>query len=224
MQGDPLIWQTPELTEAAKACRYGAIVRTARIAHRLTLTQAGLLLGTSPSTLSRLERGQRRLADISELRYFADKLDIPLHLFGLAETGQRDGAAPSRHSRTADTVTGAVEGEDPVRRRELLATAAAAIPLGLLTRVDDAVAALPDPAAPASPVGLASRLATAQQQFDTGQLATLLTGLPDLLATAHELADLLAASAGAQPGRRGLCPGHPRPVQSRPLPLQPHDL
>jgi hypothetical protein len=39
-------------------------------------------------------------------------------------------------------MTGAVEGEDPVRRRELLATAAAAIPLGLLTRVDDAVAAV----------------------------------------------------------------------------------
>src|SRR5262245_21331014 len=60
--------------DAATTERYGALIRMARTARRLTLAQAGTLLGYSASTLSRIETGHRPLTDITELRHFAETL------------------------------------------------------------------------------------------------------------------------------------------------------
>ncbi|RJQ83390.1 XRE family transcriptional regulator [Pseudonocardiaceae bacterium YIM PH 21723] len=181
MHADPYMWQTPDLAAASQARRYGAIVRAARVLHGLTLQEAVPLIGISVSTLSRIETGIRPLTDVDELRHFADKYGIPPRLFGLAEAG------PSRHPQAADTVIGAIREEDSdVRRRELLATAAAAIPLGLLTRMDDALAVLPAPSGAFTPRELNTRLAIARTQFDAGQLTPLIRDLPDLLAAAHQ--------------------------------------
>lgn len=80
---DP-IWRTPAVQEAAGAGLPGALIRMARIAQRLNLVQAGKLVGYSASTLSRIETGQRKLTDVTQLRRFAEVFGIPPHLFGLA--------------------------------------------------------------------------------------------------------------------------------------------
>ena len=80
---DP-IWRTPAIQEAAGAGRVGALIRMTRTARQLSLAQAGELVGYSASTLSRIETGQRKLTDISQLRRFANVLGIPPHLLGLA--------------------------------------------------------------------------------------------------------------------------------------------
>src|SRR5580704_2900617 len=79
----------------------GAIVRAARLAAGLTLAGLGRRCGYSASQLSRYERGVTPLTDITLLRRFSRALAIPPQVFGLWE-----------------------DGEDPMRRRELLAGAA----------------------------------------------------------------------------------------------------
>src|ERR1700683_5718047 len=79
----------------------GAIVRAARLAAGLSLVGLGRRCGYSASQPSRYERGITPLTDITLLRRFSRALAIPPQVFGLGE-----------------------DGEDPMRRRELLAGAA----------------------------------------------------------------------------------------------------
>jgi transcriptional regulator with XRE-family HTH domain len=76
------IWRSPVVLETAAAGKSGALIRMARIARQLSLVQAGELVGYSASTLSRIETGQRKPTDVTQLRRFADALGIPPHLFG----------------------------------------------------------------------------------------------------------------------------------------------
>lgn len=71
----------------------GAIVRAARQAQKLTLTQLGALTGYSAAQVSRYERGIAPLTDIAVLRRFADALGIPHNVFGLTPD------PPGRHHR-----------------------------------------------------------------------------------------------------------------------------
>jgi transcriptional regulator with XRE-family HTH domain len=80
------IWLTPAVQQVAAAGQPGALIRMARIARKLSLAQAGELVGYSASTLSRIETGQRKLTDVTQLRRFAAVLGIPPHLFGLTST------------------------------------------------------------------------------------------------------------------------------------------
>ncbi|MGI5201603.1 helix-turn-helix domain-containing protein [Spirillospora sp. CA-108201] len=120
----------------------GAIVRSARQAEGLTLADLGRRTGYSPSQVSRYERGIARLTDTAVLRRFADALALPPQTFGLLPTERTGHAEPIG----AGSVTGNAsaprvgqkpqweKGDDPVRRRELLTSAAglaAASALGL---------------------------------------------------------------------------------------------
>src|SRR4051812_6315928 len=135
----------------------GAIVRSARQAEGLTLADLGRRTGYSPSQVSRYERGIAPLTDTTVLRRFADALALPPQTFGLLPTERAGHAEPIG----AATVTGNAgapsvgpepqweDGEDPVRRRELLTGAAGLAAAGALGLPPAARAAVrrTDPAA-----------------------------------------------------------------------------
>ncbi|OLT11061.1 hypothetical protein BJF78_27780 [Pseudonocardia sp. CNS-139] len=152
----------------------GAILRAERLRRRLTLAQAGKLLGYSPSALSRIELGDRRL-DVESLLRLAECYGIPPSRLGVANLSARDGVDGS--------------GDDVQRRQFLAAAAGATIPGWLLTRLDDALVTLPDAAGPVTVQTVEARKAASQALFDAASYTALVAGLPDLLAAAQELAD-----------------------------------
>ena len=110
----------------------GAIVRAARLAAGLTLAELGRRCGYSASQVSRYERSVQSLTDITLLHRFSQVLAIPPQAFGLTPSG---GSRAGRHAVPKDDDPRArwpkvsrepqwEDGEDPVRRRELLAGAA----------------------------------------------------------------------------------------------------
>ncbi|GAA1884692.1 helix-turn-helix transcriptional regulator [Actinomadura bangladeshensis] len=174
----------------------GQIVRAARQARQMRLVDLGEMCGYSAAQISRLERGQTPLTDITLLRTLAEILDIPPARLGLASDRSASPATP-RHSvrpkgmpQTAHARS-VREGEvdeggedDPVRRREFLGVAGVVLPAAVFSRIDDALALMPPAQAPPSTVAVT--LARARRQFSAGQLGPILKGLPHLLSTAHE--------------------------------------
>jgi hypothetical protein len=73
------------------------------------------------------------------------------------------------------------QGEDPMRRRTVLAT----VPAGMLARLDHALAVPDTPTPDARRLGVAVQYRHARKLFDAGQLAQLIDTMPDLLAIAH---------------------------------------
>jgi transcriptional regulator with XRE-family HTH domain len=203
------IWRTPAVQEAAAAEQFGAVIRMTRTARKLSLVRAGKLVGYSASTLSRIETGQRKLTDVRQLRRFADVLGIPPHLFGLTlPTGPRPAGAALLTSASAPTTVGGTPregGDDPVRRRELLAglvgvtgtavLGAAARPAVLgavpaVQQLQDLLAGGLNPAL--SPVGvpvLYGRLAAARATFYACRYHELARILPGVIATTQASLD-----------------------------------
>jgi transcriptional regulator with XRE-family HTH domain len=210
---------TPDSTEGAQASRgmpsarhAGAIVRAARLTAGLTLAELGQRCGYSASQISRYERGVTPLTDVTRLHRFASALDIPPQILGLAPPQP---AAAGRHAAClkhpadrcrAPRVSGESEpedGDDPVRRRELLAHAAGlagAAALGWQAGGRAAarrIEGLLYGQAGARPVSLAElRSAThiARADFQTARYDRLAATLPCLIATAAATRD--SASAG----------------------------
>ncbi|TDC12998.1 helix-turn-helix domain-containing protein, partial [Actinomadura bangladeshensis] len=130
----------------------GQIVRAARQARQMRLVDLGEMCGYSAAQISRLERGQTPLTDITLLRTLAEILDIPPARLGLASDRSASPATP-RHSvrpkgmpQTAHARS-VREGEvdeggedDPVRRREFLGVAGVVLPAAVFSRIDDALA------------------------------------------------------------------------------------
>ena len=202
------IWCTPAVQEAAAAGRFGALIRMTRTARQLTLGQAGGLVGYSASTLSRIETGQRKLTDVTQLRRFAETLGIPPHLFGL--TLPTAGAALLPSDVAPVTVGGnGREGDDEVRRRELLTGLVGVTGTGLLGIVAKPAAANAAASprklqalltggqvrAPVAVPVLRSRLAAAHAAFDACRYAELAGMLPSVIATGQ-------ASLGEARGER----------------------
>ena len=187
----------------------GAIVRTNRQAQGLTLVQLGHRAGFSASQVSRYERGVALLTDVAVLRRFATALALPPQTFGLLpETSP----ASSRHqaptsSRTVTHDAGAPmvvrepnweEGDDPVRRRELLTGAAGLAAAGALGLQGTARAAqVPNPsaaledllyghsldgAAPTSLTALRNTVERARGLFQAARYDQLSAQLPRLIA------------------------------------------
>jgi len=188
----------------------GAIVRAARLAAGLTLAELGDLCGYSASQISRYERGIQRLTDITLLRRFAEALAIPPQYLGLTPP---DSTGNRRHADTgpiepAMPIPGPnlngkfrpEDGDDPVRRRELLARAAGlagAVAFGLppATRPQahgDPGGDLLYGSANAEPVSLtALRTTTAQARgyFQTARYEHLAAALPRMIAAATATCD-----------------------------------
>jgi transcriptional regulator with XRE-family HTH domain len=152
----------------------GAVLRAERQRRGLTLAQAGALVGYSSSTLSRIEQNVRHL-DIDELLRLAERYGITPSRLGLATVGDQQDVDES--------------GEHVQRRQFLATTAGLAFPHGVLHRLDDALAVLPAASGPVTAGTVTTRLAASQALFDRAQYTALVAGLPDLLASAHELAD-----------------------------------
>ncbi|MEU7987413.1 helix-turn-helix transcriptional regulator [Streptosporangium canum] len=107
----------------------GQLVRQVRQAHRLTLAELGKRTGYSAAQVSRYERGISPMTDVAVLRIFAEALGIPHQAFGLAPPqpkvrhGQATAPTTAYLRLPAHRVgrTQREDGEDPVRRREVLA-------------------------------------------------------------------------------------------------------
>jgi hypothetical protein len=97
-----------------------------------------------------------------------------------------------RHSRPrvsarSDQPGTSDENGDDVLRRQFLTTSLT-VPTWMLTRLDDALAVLPEPSTQPSAASVAAKLTAGHKLFDTGNHTQLIAGLPDLLAAAHHLA------------------------------------
>lgn len=72
-------------------------------------------------------------------------------------------------------------------RRQFL-TISLAVPTWMLTRLDDALAVLPEPSAQPSTSSVAAKLAAGRRLYDAGKHIQLIAGLPSLLTATHYLA------------------------------------
>ncbi|OLZ50322.1 helix-turn-helix domain-containing protein [Amycolatopsis keratiniphila] len=199
-------WFTPEVLAAAAEGRYGQLARTVREARALTLAQVAEVCHLSISALSRMETGERSLVDIRYLRALSNALEIPAHLFGLAPAGT--GAAAPQNCAGMVTVgvttSGEVDGDEAMRRRQVLAGLLGVTITGALPRVAGAAPAAEEslealllakaqvPAVPVPLVSLYEALTKAQQAFERCEYAELSAALPRLIATAHASHDAAA--------------------------------
>jgi helix-turn-helix protein len=207
---------------------FGAIIRRARHAAGLTLAELGDQTGYSASQVSRYERGLAPLSDMAVLRRFATALAIPPQVFGMtAQPMPGKGghnhvitATARRSLPGAPTVTGASrreDGDDPVRRRQLLAnlgvTAAAAAGSTLngaaragestapgdllIARVRDAMLGLGPSPRDCSLQQLQTDLTAALADFHACRYHHLANRLPRLITTGHALASADDQAANA---------------------------
>lgn len=184
-------WTTmPAVAQAVSNGDYGTVLRTARVAAGLNLGAAAALAGCSPSTLSRMETKRNRHWDVRELRRLAEVFGIPAHLFGLSR---------STADTDADSLSEGVDedGGDPMRRRDLIATTAAAaagalvlpldqtIPKGMADTIEDVLFGQGRVSVPPIPGSqLAAQLAAARADFGATRYTQLARRLPRLLAQA----------------------------------------
>jgi transcriptional regulator with XRE-family HTH domain len=207
---DPLhpVWSTPEVRQAHRRHDAGALVRILRQAQGLTLTGLGERCGYSASQISRYERGITALTDLTVLHRFAAALGVPPQTFGLlpGDPPNRHDTAPS-HASAPRVISEAdrEDGEDPVRRRELLTGAAGlagTTALGLPERASARTTGLPggldkvlygSPAvAPVELPALRTAVTKARACFQAARYDDLHRGLSGLIATAaatHRHAD-----------------------------------
>lgn len=182
----------------------GNIVRAARLMVGMTLADLGRLCGYSASQISRYERGIQPLTDVILLRRFAEALAIPHELFGLTSPAHVQG---TRHADIKSALPPTAgpnvvrnfrreDGDDPVRRRELLAGAAglasAAFVSPAASRVrtaDDLSAGLEDllygrTAGPVPATTLQTAIAAKREDFQAARYDRLAAGLSGLVGTA----------------------------------------
>lgn len=191
----------------------GAIVRAARLTAGLTLADLGRQCGYSASQVSRYERGVQPLTNVTLLRQFAEVLAIPPETLGLAHSNSAYGSrhADANHRMHAITGPSVVpdsrweDGDDPVRRRELLAGAAGLASTTFLTPAAGAGSGTCSgsadllygrPAPSVSPPALRAALTAKREEFQTARYARLAAGLPGLIGTA--VATRRAAASGHQ--------------------------
>jgi transcriptional regulator with XRE-family HTH domain len=189
----------------------GAIIRAARLKAGLTLADLGHRCGYSASQVSRYERGIQPLTDITLLRRFADALAIAPWAFGLASTSSdeagRHAAGLNDHATHCHGPNVGREyqweGDDPVRRRELLTGAAGlagAAALGAAARNSlrppaDSAPGLEDvlygstTARPVPLDDLDTAIRNARSDFQNARYGRLAATLPTLVATASATRD-----------------------------------
>ncbi|MFV2118653.1 helix-turn-helix domain-containing protein [Streptomyces sp. Act-28] len=126
MDNTHAIWRSAAMRDALARRDAGAIVRLTRRAADITLAELGRKVGYTAASLSRMERGKQPLRDVLLLRKLADCLDIPPHLLGLAPRHRGEASDRPGATRVGTHTLSGEGGDDPVRRRQLLATLAGA--------------------------------------------------------------------------------------------------
>lgn len=174
MRGTDSLWDSGPARALIEAKDVGGVLRFARHARGWRQADLAAATGYDPSTISRLETGRRPSSDLDLLRRMAVALEIPPHVLGALLD-----IAPATPAKVTD-IPGH-QGDDPMRRRTVLAT----VPAGLLTRLDHSLALPGTPPAAAQTLGTTAQYRRARKLFDAGQLAQLVDALPDLLASAH---------------------------------------
>ena len=190
------LWQSARARALIAAKDVGAVVKLARQSRGWRQADLGKASGYSASTISRLETGRSTPADVDKLRRISREVGIPSYVLG-----ELLGLLPAGADTLAGTTSQPPVEDDSVRRRSLL-VAGLTVPLGLLTALDDALASLPAPAA-AETADVALQLRRARRLFDTGQMARLIAGLPELLAVAQFKAERTRESTDY--GRAAAC-------------------
>lgn len=180
--GDALMWQTERARSIRARREVGAAIRLARQSRGWRLADLAVRTGYSVSTLSRLETSRRRPTDLEQVRRIAGAVGIPMEVLG-----ELLGVLCASGATVGFTAESPAEESD-VRRRELLAAAGIAVPAVLLAGVDEALAIMPVPSAPATAPAVSSRLARLRGLYDSGSLARVIGALPSLLASASFLA------------------------------------
>ncbi len=197
----------------------GATLRAIRTSRGMTLAELGRRCGYSASQVSRFERAVCPLTDVTVIRRLTAALDVDPRVFGLAPVSDgppRHAANDSRRNPAGPIVIRdprREDGDDPVRRRELLAGAAglasaAALGVPVGEHPPGAGAAPPagwpeallywPAAAPPAPVGALRRaVATARADFQQARYDRLAAGLPGLIATAAATSDAAGARHAA---------------------------
>ncbi|AKG45461.1 helix-turn-helix domain-containing protein [Streptomyces xiamenensis] len=203
MQAQPLVpdWYSARARALIKGGDIAGLIRWARQQRGWRQADLGKAAGYSASAVSRLETGVRPATDIDMLNRLTDALAIPQSLFAAAL-----GMAPDAPPRTTVTPThqggrGGFE-EDPMKRRSVLGAGAAAVPLSVLTALDDALDVSPAPRAAPTPDRVVTEYRQARALFDGGDHPRLMRALPDLLATAEARAD---TGEGADYARLAAC-------------------
>jgi transcriptional regulator with XRE-family HTH domain len=177
---DALMWQTERARLIRANHEVGAAIRLARENRGWRLADVAVRTDYSVSTISRLETSRRRPTDLGQIRRIADAVGIPSDVLGeLLGVSFSAGATVDRSGHLQDE-------EADLRRRELLA-AGLAVPAVLLVGMDDALAMMPEPSAPATSTAVGSRLARLREMYDAGSLTRVIGALPDLLASAESL-------------------------------------
>ncbi|MFE1776006.1 helix-turn-helix domain-containing protein [Streptomyces sp. NPDC059008] len=190
--------------DVRSAREFGALIRGARCARRLTQTQVGAACGYSPSAVSRIEAGLMHI-DYARMMQFAAFLGI---------APDRLPSAPVPPRRVVDTVERPADEEDAVRRRELLtgalaagATAAfGASPANAASPTVDPAAGLEDTlfhlplASPLRLERLSRQAARARTDFRAARYTALGRALPGLLAAATATRETSAGRAREQAG------------------------
>lgn len=177
---DALMWQTERARSIRANREIGAAIRMAREHRGWRLADVAAQVGYSVSTLSRLETSRRHPTDLVQIRRIAVAVGIPSYVLGELL------GVPALAGATVDRIGDLHDEEDDVRRRELLA-AGLVVPAVLLAGMDDALAMMPQPSAPAGPAAVSSRLAILRGMYDAGSLARVIEALPGLLASADSL-------------------------------------
>jgi transcriptional regulator with XRE-family HTH domain len=182
----------------------GMLIHAARAAQGLTLAELGRRTGYSASQISRYERGITPLTDITVLRRFADILRIPPQHLGLNPPAS---AGPVRHAGFAERLTPGAhgntvgherqweDGEDPVRRRDMLTGTAALAGTAALSSISTArprtTVTLQDvlygktEAAPVRLPELRRSITATRSNFQAARYDKVTSALPVLLAVAQ---------------------------------------
>ncbi len=148
----------------------------------------------TPAMLCRWEHGQvvptPEYGQVLCRLYRASPEQLGLRRLEPATSGCVSSPATPPTIVTVDPGSGTDEsGDDPMRRRTLIAAAGLTVPLHLLNALDDALALSPAPAEKAGAAGIKARLAAAHRRYDAGALTPLVAELPGLLGAVHELAE-----------------------------------
>ncbi|MFJ9698366.1 helix-turn-helix domain-containing protein [Streptomyces fradiae] len=200
------IWRSAAMRDALTRRDAGAIVRLTRRAADITLAELGRQVGYTAASLSRMERGKQPLRDVLLLQRLADCLDIPPRLLGLAPRHEHEASDGPGATRVGTHALSGERGDDPVRRRQLLATLAAATTSTVLAPTS-AAQAQPrhqpsmsglvdlllhrphgaDPTADPTPATVTAAVRASRQDFGACRYDALARALPSRIALAQAL-------------------------------------